>query len=378
MTEKNCLGQLHRDLSRRSFVGSAAALLSAPFVAKATAAWAQEKLAGSGEVVVFSYGGSFTQGVRKYVYEAFTKATGIAVVDVTGDFAEPQVKAMKEAGRMDWDLAFIDAQSYPAMSEAGMFEPVDYSLWDPESLVGIPAANRLKDAAVAYRATTVLAYDARAFRDKQPKSWADFWDVKTFPGPRGLASNVRHNVAFALSADGLPAADRWPLTEGKLDRAFKKLDQIKPHITKWWSAGGEPVQLLLNRELEMTSCGDNRALAAIRQGAPIRIVWDGGNLVYVYWAVLKGGPNSANAQKLIAFVNRAESAANFTLGTFLPGPNTNQLQHLPSDLLPLLNINQAIASAVVEQDSAWLANKRSDGKTNLDHLQERWLSWRAQ
>ncbi|MCK1680155.1 ABC transporter substrate-binding protein [Bradyrhizobium sp. 147] len=378
MTEKNCLSHLQRVMGRRSFVRSTAALLAAPFVAKASRAWAQEKLAGRGEVVVFSYGGSFTQGIRKYVYEAFTKATGIAVVDVTGDFAEPQVRAMNEAGRMDWDLAFIDAQTYPAMSEAGMFEPIDYSLWDAESLLGIPAGNRLKDAAVAYRATTVLAYDARAFRDNAPKSWADFWDVKMFPGPRGLASNVRHNVAFALSADGLPAAERWPLTDDKLDLAFKKLDQIKPHITKWWGAGGEPVQLLLNRELEMTSCGDNRALAAIRQGAPIRVVWDGGNLVYVYWAPLKGGPNSANAQKFLAFVNRAQNAANFTLGTLLPGPNTNQLEFLPSDLPPLLNINKEIASVVVEQDSAWLAKKRSDGKTNLDHLQERWLSWRAQ
>ncbi|MHB0791033.1 ABC transporter substrate-binding protein [Bradyrhizobium sp. 5.13L] len=378
MIIKDRVGHLHRGLSRRLFVESAAALLSVPFVAKATAAWAQEKLAGSGEVVVFSYGGSYTQGVRKYVYEPFTKATGIAVVDVTGDFAEPQVRAMNAAGRVDWDLAFIDAQNHSAMSEAGMFEPVDYSLWDEESMVGVPASNRLRDAVVAYRATTVLAYDARAFRDKEPKNWADFWDVKAFPGPRGLASNVRHNAGFALSADGLPATDRWPLTEDKLDRAFKKLDQIKPHITKWWSAGGEPVQLLLNRELELTSCGDNRALAAIRQGAPIRLVWEGGNLVYVYWALPKGGPNTANAQKLIAFVNRAENAAKFTLGTLLPGPNTNQLQHLPSDLLPLLNINKEIASRVVEQDSAWLGKKRSDGKTNLDHIQERWLSWRAQ
>lgn len=56
----------------------------------------------------------------------------------------------------------------------------------------------------------------------------------------------------------------------------------------------------------------------------------------------------------------------------------NQLQYLPSDLLSLLNINQEIASRVVDQDPAWLARQRSNGKTNLDHLQERWLSWRAQ
>lgn len=66
--KKGRVGRLRRGLSRRSFLGSTAALLSVPFVAKATAAWAQEKLTGSGEVVVFSYGGSYMQGVRKHVF----------------------------------------------------------------------------------------------------------------------------------------------------------------------------------------------------------------------------------------------------------------------------------------------------------------------
>jgi len=61
-----------------------ATLLSPPIIANTTRAWAREKLAGSGEVV-FSYGGSFTQGVRRSVYEPFTKATGIKVVDVVAD-----------------------------------------------------------------------------------------------------------------------------------------------------------------------------------------------------------------------------------------------------------------------------------------------------
>lgn len=77
-------------LSRRLVLQSSATLLSLPFVAETTKAWAQEKLAGSGEVVVFSYGGSFTEGVRRSVYEPFTQATGIKVVDVVADLAEPR------------------------------------------------------------------------------------------------------------------------------------------------------------------------------------------------------------------------------------------------------------------------------------------------
>lgn len=377
MFKKSRIGSLDRALSRRSILESAAAFLSVPFIAKATAAWAQEKLAGSGEVVVFSYGGSYTQGVRKNVYEPFTKATGIAVVDVTADIAEPQVRAMNRAGRVDWDVALIDGQNYPTMHEAGLFQPVDYSLWDDEALKGAPQSARLSDAVVAFRSTTLLAYDERSFPKGGPQNWTDFWNVKAFPGPRGLSAVARHMV-LALAADGVPNSDRWPLTDDKVDRALRKLAEIKPSIAKWWTAGGEPVQALINREFVMTSCYDGRALSAIRQGAPIRMVWSGGNLVYVYWTVLKGGPNNGNAQKFVAYLNRAQSAAGFTLGTNLTGPNVNQLLHLPANIVPLLSITEENASQVVPQDDAWLAAKRPDGKANVDHLQERWLAWRAQ
>lgn len=377
MTKRDCVDHSHRGLSRRSLLESAAALLSVSFVAKATAAWAQEKLAGGGEVVVFSYGGSYTQGMRKYVYEAFTKATGITVVDVSADIAEPQVRAMTRAGRVDWDVALIDGQNYPTMHQAGLFQPVDYSLWDDEALKGVPQSARLSDAVVAFRSTTLLAYDERSFPKGGPQNWPDFWNVKAFPGPRGLSAVARHMV-LALAADGVPNSDRWPLTDDKVERALKKLGEIKPNIAKWWTAGGEPVQALTNGEFVMTSCYDGRALSAIRQGAPIRMVWSGGNLVYVYWTVLKGGPNNANAQKFVAFLNRAQSAAGFTLGTNLTGPNVNQLLHLPADLVPLLSVTEENASQLVPQDDAWLAAERPDGKTNLDHIQERWLAWRAQ
>ncbi|MBT1517619.1 hypothetical protein KIP88_45985, partial [Bradyrhizobium sp. SRL28] len=65
MTKQNSSGQSLCGLSRRSLLQSTAALLSVPLVAKATMAWAQEKLAGSGEVIVYSTGGSFTEGARR-------------------------------------------------------------------------------------------------------------------------------------------------------------------------------------------------------------------------------------------------------------------------------------------------------------------------
>ncbi|MDF0523429.1 ABC transporter substrate-binding protein [Bradyrhizobium yuanmingense] len=371
----------YRRMSRRIILQASAALLSAPFVAKATAAFGKEKLAGAGEVVVYSYGGSFTENLRKSVSDPFTRATGIRVVDVTADNAEPQIKAMIEAGRVDWDIAIVNAfwPAYLDLQQAGAFTPIDYSLWEDEALKGVPESARLKDAVVAFQNANLLLYGDRAFPKGGPKNWADFWNVKEFPGPRGLSANsTNSDLAFALIADGFTQKGPWRLTDDKVDRALKKLDQIKPHITKWWTAGGEPIQLLINGEYALTSSYDGRALAAIRKGAPIRLVWDGAYVNDNYWIVVKGGPNSANAQKFIAFVNRAEVAAAFTQGTAFPGPNLNQLKYLPPDLVPLISISPDNAAKVVRFDVPWFLEKRPDGKTNTEYLQERWLSWRAQ
>lgn len=295
-----------RRVSRRSIIQSLVALLSAPFVAKATAVFGQEKLAGTGEVVVFSYGGSFTENLRKYVSEPFTKATGITVVDVTADLAEPQIKAMHEAGRVDWDVVIVQPH-IPAcldLRQAGAFMPIDYGLWDDESLKGVAESVRHADAVVAHESSTLLIYDDRAFPKGGPKNWADFWNIGHFPGPRGLSTNSYvADLASALIADGVAHKGLWRLTDDDVDRALKKLDEIRPHVTKWWTAGGEPIQLLINREYALTSAYDGRALGAIKRGIPLRMVWDGAMTYESYWTVLKGGPNSANAQKFIAFVN---------------------------------------------------------------------------
>lgn len=367
-----------RGISRRSLIQLAATALSVPMVARSTSAWAQDRLTGSGEVVVFSNGGAFTEALRRTVGEPFTRATGIRVVDVVGDLSEPQIKAMHHAGRIDWDAAIVRAAQFGPLRDAGVFAPIDYSLWDKESLEGVPANVRFKEAVLAFSSANVLAYDHRAFpAGREPKTWADFWDIKNFPGPRGLYANgPATSVVHALAADGVAGKDIWPLTEDKLNRAYKKLDQIKPYITKFWTAGGEAPQLLVNGELAMASAFDGRVLSAIRQGSPLRFVWDGAHEARQYMTVLKG-PNTANAQKFVAFLNRAQISAAFTLATNYAGPNVNQLKYLPADLASLLSINPANASQLVLQDYDWLDAKRNDGKTNQDYLADRWLAWRA-
>src|SRR3989442_1490871 len=44
---------------------------------------------------------------------------------------------------------------------------------------------------------------------------------------------------FALVADGVPPDKVFPMD---VDRAFRKLDQIKPHVKVWWTQGNQSQQ----------------------------------------------------------------------------------------------------------------------------------------
>jgi hypothetical protein len=70
----------------------------------------------------------------------------------------------------------------------------------------------------------------------------------TWRGTRSLYNSAPRTLMFALLADGVPADKVCPFD---LDRAFKKLDQIKPHIKVWWTQGNQSQQLIRDGEIDI-------------------------------------------------------------------------------------------------------------------------------
>ena len=90
-----------------------------------------------------------------------------------------------------------------------------------------------------------------------------------------MRNHPTDNLEFALIADGVPMDKLYPID---FDRAFKKLDQIKPHVTVWWSTGQQPAQLLLDKEVVLATGWNGRFYDIIKKGAPIEIEWNEGAL----------------------------------------------------------------------------------------------------
>lgn len=88
---------------------------------------------------------------------------------------------MHQAGRVDWDIAYIVVQNYPAMHEAAMLVPVDYTLWDEGPLEGTPQHARLKDAIVVFQTAGCWVTTSVRFPTAGRKNW-----IKKFAGARSL------------------------------------------------------------------------------------------------------------------------------------------------------------------------------------------------
>ena len=112
-------------------------------------------------------------------------------------------------------------------------------------------------------------------------------------------------------ADGVPAAEVYDVlgTPEGVDRAFAKLDTIKADIV-WWEAGAQPPQLLADGEVTMTTAYNGRIFsAAMTEGKPFEIVWDGQVYEIEGYVIPKGAPNIEDALKFIAFASQPQQLA---------------------------------------------------------------------
>jgi putative spermidine/putrescine transport system substrate-binding protein len=225
----------------------------------------------------------------------FDKAGGIYVSASPTETAK--LKAMVEAGKVDWDLVDEDGASTWRGGEEGFLEKLD--------MAKIPNAKALASGwvtpygIVTATGASVIAWSKQAFPNGGPEKWADFWDLKRFPGKRGMYKGFYWNYELAMLAEGLTRDEIYPVTDEKADMAFKKLDELKPNVQVWWSAGPQPAQTLSSGEVTLSSAWSGRVLAAIRDGAPIGYTYNQAIAWGNWWVIPKGTPYLELAHKVL-------------------------------------------------------------------------------
>jgi putative spermidine/putrescine transport system substrate-binding protein len=272
--------------------------------------------ASAADITVLGWGGAYTQSQIEAYHKPFTAKTGINVISADADNPATPIKAMVEAGNVTIDAASVDYADALRLCDEGMLEPID-SATLPPAPDGTPAIDDFLPGAVTdclvstdvY--STVYAYDTTKYPENPPTTVADFFDLEKFPGKRGIRKGAKGTLEMALLADGVAPADVYTLmsTPEGLDRAFAKLDTIKAD-TIWWEAGAQPPQLLADGEVAMTVAWNGRIFnAAVAEGKPFKIVWDGQVYELEGFVIPKGAPNKDAALEFIKFATSTEPLA---------------------------------------------------------------------
>jgi putative spermidine/putrescine transport system substrate-binding protein len=339
-------------ISRRTTVGLVGAAIAAPFVSRH--GWA----AGKSELVICSWGGSYQKALKKAFFDPFARETKINVVDTSAPEVA-RVKAQVDAKNVEWDVIEGGIRWYPILAGKELIQPLDLKRINTQDL--LPDAVKSHGVAHVY-VSNVIAMNSDKIKGEVPQGWADFWDIKKFPGPRALGADLTYKLEYALLADGVTPDKLYPID---VERAFKKLAEIKPHIKVWWKQGDQPIQLLSQAEVFLSEAWNGRVLAAQNSGLPIKLSWHQGSIAPSFFMIPTGAPHRDEAHEFLNFATRPQPQADVAVDLLYGPTNPKALPLIAEDVrrrLPTYPDNLKLQWPL---NGDWLAQ-------NFDALNDRW------
>ncbi|KAA0676935.1 polyamine ABC transporter substrate-binding protein [Azospirillum brasilense] len=319
--------------------------------------------AATQQITVADPGGPYSPAFRKSFYDPFEKATGIKVVNVARE-AEPtaQFKAIVETKSYTWDVCTLTLSARDILMKQNLLEPLNFAAADVPGLMPDSLTSHWMGTDVY---STILGYRADKFAANAPQSWADFWNVEKFPGRRSLRKNPIDTLEQALLADGVPLDQLYPLD---VDRAFKALDRIKPHIAVWWTGGAQSSQLIQSGEVDMIALWNARAQAVIDGGAPVKINWNQGLYSIEGWGIPRGNPRADAARQFIKFCADPSRQAVFTEVLAYGPTNLDAYKSIPKERAPALpTFEDNLKVMTIAKEDWWGANRSK--------MNERFNAW---
>jgi len=328
------------------------------------------------DLTVVSWGGSYTRSQMLAYVKPFRRRIGEWVEMETYNGGLDEIRAQVETDNVVWDVVDFELADLIRGCREGLLEKIEHQILprgDDGTLASedfIPGA--FTECGVGQTVwATVVAFHNEWVGSTKPNELEDFFDVKKFPGKRGLRRDPRVNLEWALMADGVKPEEVYKTLETSegLERAFAMLDRIRGNIV-WWRTGQEPVALLENGSVVMTSVWNGRLFRPIvEQGRNYGTLWDGQVWDIDSWGIPKGTENLEKALNFIRFATSSSQLAEQTKYISY-GPARRSSFALIGDsvkaMLPTATDNMANA---LQTDAAWWAAHH----TELSAKFEDWL-----
>jgi len=314
------------------------------------------------QLTIVARPGDWQAALHHDLVHPFTLATAIPV---TAQTWQGGLDALR-AGLKNWDLVQVSGDEMLAACDDGLVEHVDWTAIGGRD--HYQQAGTADCGVAAFVAAQVLAWD----RDKFPATptWSDFFDIAKFPGKRGLPRSPRGTLEVALLADGVAPGDiyRTLRSNDGVDRAFRKLDQLRPYIA-WWQAPEDATKMLGSGEVLMTAAPNGRVAVANRtEHHNFGLQWSGALLSVDWWVVPKGSVFLRAAQQFLYFAGTPAIEAHVVATVPYPGLAKGVNDFIPPDL-------QAVSPTTAQNSQAAVLVDDSFWRDNQDKLSTRFASW---
>lgn len=331
-----------------------------------TSAKAAEKLEDS--LVIATTGGLMETTLEKFFYAPFAEKFDVEIVPFAVEVPDQwaRIEGMKRSGNYEFDV--VTATDPDLISHQDELMKLDCDALTNIKKYGTEEACQPYGVARTMGGM-IIVYNTKTFPNGGPKDWKDFYDVKKFPGPRGLPDTGDRDwwvPATALLADGVPADKLFPLD---LDRAYRKLDEIRPSVRVWWKTGDQSQQIMRSGEVVMQMMYSGRALQVVKEGHPAAMVWGGAIRDLGYMAILK---NAKSPKAALAYVDffyaNYEKHPDFMRTLNYGTLSTKALDMLKPEERKLYATYPENFKQLVKPDYKWIGDNRA-------MLRDRWTSW---
>lgn len=353
--------RLRLDGSWPCILGAVAVVLCTGLILTAAACTREEER----DLVVVSFGGAYQDAQRKAYFLPYSEEVGARVVEgeYDGDYA--LLKSRARSRTPTWDVVSVESAVCARGTQEGIYAKLPEGIYDGLSLV---QSARREFCAGHLIFSTIMAYSEEAFGDRAPNTWRDFWDLEKFPGKRALRNNPRGTLEIALLADGVDPKNLYPLD---VDRAFQKLDDLRGALV-FWESGAQPVQLLANRTVSITSAYNGRIWNAVNEeNQPFAWSWSGGLVETEYWAILGNSRRFAAAAEFVRSSLMPNRQANFVREIAYGPTNIEALGRVQRNIRQVLpNASEERLAGQVFVDADWWADHE-------EALSKRWDLWRS-
>lgn len=306
-------------------------------------------------------------------YEAETNSK-IHVEHYNGGISE--IRDQVESANVIWDVVDLTQADSLRACEEGLLEDLsDIELPDGSDGTSFRddfVEGALNDCGVGVIVWgTAYAYNTSQFADSPPTTIADFFDTKTYPGPRAIRNDPTVIMEWALMADGVPREDVYSTleTEEGVQRALKKMEDIRPGL-QVWETGREPVRMLNAGDVAMSSIwATTGATAALEEGADFTVNMDGRVIELDLFGIPKGSQHKDAAIDFIRFASSSESLASM-VGYLPNGPTRKSSMALLSD-----DVLQRIPNGPAYEDSLYILSDAEWWAKNHARLEEAFEKW---